>query len=360
MPDAARRSIAVVGAAGFVGRELLSQLEARGIQVTAVVRGLRELSVDGQFHQVLPPAELAGQTFEIVINLAYPTSGAPFEQPSLNAEIVKTVKGLVRPGGRLIQVSTASVFGMTLDRPIRVGPAPALRDMPYVESKIAGEHEFERDQATRGFLLDIVRLGNVWGAASGAWATPLVHRLVTGRPAGVAGVPGYSNATDVVNVASYLVFLLQSVTTPCVRYHHLGEFSAVPWKEWLEPIAAALQVEPVWADTSVIDGPVTLRRELAAALSRFGPRSLYRDLAGERAVGSWTRAAIRRLPANARARLRSDLVFASEPEIDRLEQIILTILAGRQRFESSLVPGWTPTITKEQSLERVLSWLERR
>jgi nucleoside-diphosphate-sugar epimerase len=360
MPDAAEHSTAVVGAAGFVGRELLSQLEAQGIQVTAVVRGLRELSVDGQFHHAHSPADLAGRTFEIVINLAYPTSGLPFEQPGLNAEIMKTVKGLVRPGGRLIQVSTASVFGMTLDRPIRVGPAPSLRDMPYVESKIAAEHEFERDQATRGFSLDIVRLGNVWGAASGAWAMPLVHRLVTGRAAGVAGVPGYSNATDVVNVASYLVFLLHAVATPSVRYHHLGEFSAVPWKEWLEPIAASLEVEPVWADASVIDGPGTPRRELIAALSGLGPRSLYRELASERAVGSWTRAAIRRLPANARARLRSDLVCASEPEVDRLEQIILTILAGRQRFESYLAPGWTPAITKEQSLERVLSWLERR
>ena len=360
MPDATPPSVAVVGAAGFVGRELLSQLESHGIAVTAVVRGLSELSVNGHFHQARSPADLAGDTFEIVINLAYPTSGAPFEQPSLNADILQTVKGLVRPGGRIIQVSTASVFGMTLDQPIRVGPVPAVRDLPYVESKIAAEHELEHDQTNRGLSLDIVRLGNVWGAASGAWAVPLVHRLVTGRPVGVAGASGYSNATDIVNVASYLVFLLQSQFPLSIRYHHLSEFSAVTWREWLEPIAAVLEVEPVWADISMIDGPATPRRELTAALSSFHPRSLYRELATERAVGSWTRAAIRRLPSSARARLRNDLVFASEPEVDRLEQIILTILAGRQRFESSIAPAWTQTITKEQSLDRVLSWLERR
>jgi hypothetical protein len=163
-----------------------------------------------------------------------------------------------------------------------------------------------------------------------------------------------------VNVASYLIFLLQSETTPSVHYHHLGEFSAVTWKEWLEPIAAALKVEPVWADLSMIDAPAKTSRELTAALSGLSPRSLYRDLAAERAVGSWTRAAIRRLPISARARLRNDLVFASEPEVERLEQIILAILAGRQRFESSVASGWTQAVTKEQSLEGVLSWLERR
>ncbi len=356
MPD----SIAVVGAAGFVGRELLRQLEANGTPATAVVRGLRELSLDGEFHDARSPDELKGTRFDIVVNLAYPTSGLPFDQPGLNAEILRTVKSLTKPGGRLIQVSTASVFGMTLDRPIRVGHAPTLRDMPYVESKIEAEHEFEREQEARELSLDILRLGNVWGAASGAWALPIVQRLVSGRPVGVADVPSFSNATDVVNVASYLAFLLHRDHPPGVRYHHLAEFSRVTWPMWIDPLADALGVEPVWADPSTITGPAGNRQEVRAALATISPRTVYRRFAAERAVGSWTRSAIRQLPATARGKLRSDLVFASEPAVERLEQIVLSIFAGYQEFATSVEAGWSPPLTQEESLARVLAWLDRR
>ena len=42
--------LAVIGAAGYVGQELLRQLERVRIKATAVVRGQPELSVAGDFH----------------------------------------------------------------------------------------------------------------------------------------------------------------------------------------------------------------------------------------------------------------------------------------------------------------------
>jgi nucleoside-diphosphate-sugar epimerase len=357
------RRIAVVGAAGFVGRALLRQLEEVDIKVTAVVRGLPELSVDGGFHTaVSQQAAMDEGGFDTVVNLAYPTDAGPlYKQAYQNADIVRTVRGLLRDGGRLIQVSTLAVFGLALDRPVSAGPVSEIRDNAYVEVKIAAEGMFAKQQQERELSLDIVRLGNVWGYASGAWAVPLVQRLVTGRPVGIAGAIGFSNTTDVGNVASYLAFLVaRGDGEQGVHYHHLAEFSQMPWREWIEPLARAIDVDPVYVDGSVLNAPTSGLEEITDLLAPLRPRSVYKKLSDRRAIGSWTRTTVRHLPAPVRSRLKSsDLVFAADLEYDVEEQTFLAIMAGRQEFRSMVDHRWTPALSKEQSLEGVLRWLDR-
>src|SRR4051794_11232814 len=111
--DSAPPSVAVVGAAGFVGRVLLRRLQEEGVRVTAVVRGPAELAGESDFHDARSPAEAAGAGgFDTVVNLAYPNSGPPIEYPAQNKAIIETVTSLVREGGRLIHVSTLAVFGL--------------------------------------------------------------------------------------------------------------------------------------------------------------------------------------------------------------------------------------------------------
>lgn len=307
MPDSREPSVAVVGAAGYVGRELLHQLEEAGVRVSAIVRGPRELCVDGNFHAACSdPNEMRGQ-FDTVVNLAYPTSGRPYTHATQTDAIVRTVKSLLTAGGTLIHVSTLAVFGLALDRSIHPGPVSGARDNVYVESKIAAERLFVKWQARAGLNLHIVRLGNVWGRASGAWALPVVQRLITGRPVGVVGAPAYSNTTDVANAASYLASLIaMGGRTAGVSYHHVAEFSDVRWHEWVAPVADALGVAPVRAAASALATPTSGRAEIGGALSPLAPRSLYRALAAERISGSWLRSLIRRTPAPAREAAQRD------------------------------------------------------
>jgi nucleoside-diphosphate-sugar epimerase len=362
MPSVGVPSVAVVGAAGFVGRVLLRQLEERGIRATAVVRGAPELSVDGGFHVASSrSSKVASDGFDIVINLAYPTAGPGYEHPQQNLEIARTVEGLVRDGGRLIQLSTLAVFGSALDRVISATPVAEVRDNAYVESKIVAERLFVEQQAKHRLSLDIVRLGNVWGYASGTWAVPLVQKLITGRPVGIAGAVAYSNTTDVANVVSYLVFLIENDDRAVeVRYHHLAEFSGVTWSEWIDPIAASIGVDPVYADWSALDIPSSGSKEVVEALAPLKPRSIYQKLAQERVAGSWARTLVRRLPSSAQARLKSSgSVVAADPVYGRSEQTFLGIMAGEREFKSVLSSGWEPPLTKEQSLDGVLRWLGR-
>jgi nucleoside-diphosphate-sugar epimerase len=355
-------NVAVIGAAGFVGRELLRRLEELGIRATAVIRGRPEISVDGEFHVACSdPADLADRGFDVVLNLAYPSGGKRHEHPELNAGIADTVGALIRDGGRLIQVSTLAVFGSALDRPIKVGPVPRVRDVTYVESKIAAEHQFVALQSERRLSLDIVRLGNVWGYASGTWALPLVQRLLTGRPVGVAGMFGYSNTTDVANVADYLASLIRDGSVEQdVRYHHLAEFSGVKWGEWVDSLADALDVQPTYASPSALTSPMSGLREAADVLGPMRPRRIYRQLADGRVTGSWSRTLVRQLPPPIRLRLQSDpKVFATEPEYEATERDFLTIMAAQEEFRSVVSLDWTPPLNSEQSMERVLRWLGR-
>jgi nucleoside-diphosphate-sugar epimerase len=360
MPIRPDKRLAIVGAAGFVGRVLLRQLQDAGIEATAIVRGAPELAIEGDFHVARSPSEaLAGDGFDTVINLAYPNSGPPYEYPVQNEAIQRTVSDLVQEGGRIIQVSTQAVFGLALDRPVCLGPIPKVRDHPYVEAKIATEHALAKEQAARGLALDIVRLGNVWGYASSAWGVPIVQRLITGRPVGVSGLVGFSNTTDVANVAAYLVFLLGADRVDAdIQYHHLAEFSAVPWSDWIAHVATALDVEPVMADRSVLQMPNTVREEIAAVVGT--PRTIYRGLAGERVTGSLARSALRRLPPRVFSRAKGiDVVVAESPTLDRQEQTFLAIMSGQQEFRSAVHSDWRPVLNREQSLERFLEWLSR-
>jgi nucleoside-diphosphate-sugar epimerase len=353
--------VAVSGAAGYVGQELLRQLEQVRIKATAVVRGEPELSVGGGFHDAMRAGESRGQQFDVVINLAHPTRGLAHEYLARTLEIVETVDRLVRDNGRIIHVSTQAVFGLALDRAVKVGPVGAVRDAAYVEAKIAAEGALVEVQRARSLSLDIVRLGNVVGSASPTWGVPLVQRLVTGRPVGIFGRPGFSNATDVVNVASYLVHLLSNGNErEDPRYHHLAEFAGILWESWIAPLADALRVEPAYADSSVLDVPTTGAGELRALVRRYQLRNFYRALAAERVAGSWTRSLMRRLPPPILARAKG-LGGQSDdrPMVTSEERTFLAIMAAQQAFVSITDDTWHPPVSFGGSLDRLIQWLER-
>ena len=359
MREPGSTEVAVVGAAGFVGRQLLRSFGDAGIRASVVCRSAPELSLDGTFHVPIPIENLnAANPFEVVVNLAYPVEGSPVSYPTQNQQIFSIVQRLLKQGGHLIHVSTQAVFGLALDRPIVVGPVAKHRDEPYVEAKIEAEKYFEQLDHLSRATLDIVRLGNVWGAASPTWTVPLIQRLLTGRPVGVRGVAGFSNTTDVANAASYLTHLLQSERPAGVHYHHLAEFSTIPWVHWIDALAGELGVEPVCVEPEHQPADHSAREELAVTFAPVAPRNLYRTLARKRSMGSWARSALRLLPEPLFSRLKGpDLVFAAPPDLAREECILLAVMTAKQEFKTRALPSWNPPVGKDESLDRVLNWL---
>lgn len=353
--------VAVLGAAGFVGKALLRSLEEMGQRVTAVVRGVPEMAADGAFHRVALASDDIGK-FDVVINLAYPTSGHVSTHLAATEAIVDRTLRLLKVGGHVIHVSTLAVFGSALERDVHPGAAPYVRDTAYVEAKLAAERLLLGSHKRGEFSLDIVRLGNVVGPASPAWATGTVQRLITGRPVAVSGAPGWSNSTDVLNAASYLAFLSANATRPDdPRFHHVAEFYDIPWSVIIEPLANELGVDVQSASPDSIGAPDGLWRELGSALSGSAPRSLYRTLSSERVAGSWLRSALRRLPPSAFERLKGPtrLGAASTPQAPGEDQPFLSVMAGYRQFPLTVLDGWSPPISLDESIDATLVWLRR-
>lgn len=353
------KRIAVVGAAGLVGRELLRAFAADGVKVTAVVRGNPDLVVSDDEHDVIKDSKIpADQRYGTVINLAYPTGGSPYAYPEFNKQIFATVCGLMAPEGRLIHVSTQAVFGLALDRPINLGHVKKTRDDGYVENKIEAEHYFDAYAKKIGVRLDIVRLGNVWGRASGAWALPIVQRLITGRAVGVVGRVGFCNATDVANAAAYLSFLAQT-ERPSIetKFHHLAEFSALSWDEWINPIAEALGVVPVYAEPAQVELRSSLRSEIRFACEGLKPRPQYQRLATERVIGSYIRSILRMAPERYLSALKEKTIFYRSPAIPPADQNFLNVVSAGQQFKTVTADQWTAPVDRETSLQRVIEWI---
>lgn len=155
------KRIAVIGAAGYVGLELMRQLRASDFEVSAIARENGAFLLRDSGARLVLPKDLASLgAVDVVVNLAYPT-GDPLQFTRHNSEIFGHVKALMGSSSRLIHVSTQAVFGLALDRPVVVGPVARVRDYPYVEAKIELENRLIAQFPAQS--VQIVRLGNVWG-----------------------------------------------------------------------------------------------------------------------------------------------------------------------------------------------------
>lgn len=350
--------IAVLGAAGYVGQRLCADLRDHGLAVTGVCRPYAAFLLERLGIPSLDPAA-AGQArrFPVVINLAYPTRGAGYTRRRQNREIMQLVDRLVEPGGHVIHVSSLAVFGFALDAPVVAGPVALRADNEYCMSKIAMEHALLGNRHIG--RLQVVRLGNVWGPACPNWTVGLIERLRAGKPVGVRGRPGWSNATDVGNVCSYLRHLLLPGTDAGMRFHHLAEFGDTPWSRFVDRLATDLNLPA--GEALAPPAPAGGRlAEFRAALRGLRPAGFIRGVMDARHLGADARAVLSRLPAglvSGLKKLKGPQVFPLEEPLGPDDADFLRVIGCQQRFASVTDAGWRLEVTLEQSFERVGEWM---
>lgn len=352
--------LVVLGATGYVGRVLCEQLVARGVAVTVVCPPSRSFLLPNSGIKILPPSELGSvPPFKRVLNLAYPTQGIEFSFPRQNREIAQQVIALAAPGAVVVHTSTLAVFGFDLDLPVQLALPIPHRDFQYIESKVEMEHLLA-DGLTQDVTLHIVRLGNVWGPASPHWTVALIDRLIEGDPAGVRDQDGYSNATDVANVASYLQFLVDAPAKPGVRFHHLAEFSAARWGQFIGFLEGKLGRRKVIVPSRPVP-PAGLEAELKGTLRGIpvgGPiRSIFqtRELASivRRGICASPGFVLKRLEAGFKRRSMAEQM----PTMTPATSMTLRLLSCPVQFQSALDPGWSPPVDRDESFRRVEKWM---
>ncbi|MEZ0359010.1 NAD-dependent epimerase/dehydratase family protein [Mycobacterium sp. SA01] len=351
------KRVAIIGAAGYVGLELARQLRGVDYQVNAITReNGRFLLRDSGFKVVAPEAIESLGNVDVVINLAYPTSGPPQYFPARNKEILGQIKALAGPNTRLIHVSTQAVFGYGFERPISTGPVAPVRDYAYIEAKVQLENlildEFQSNS------IQIVRLGNIWGPGSPNWTVALANKVLFGLPVAVEGIDGYCNATDVANAASYLSFLVDRDELRGSHFYHLAEMSPYRWSAWIERIEAALGQKAVRLPRLHRD-PLGLKEEVREAFSSLRPGPLYRSLSGGRIGGSGLRTLIRGMGERRFDTVKKRITKAlpSGYSLTVIERTVLNIMSAETQFETHVLDQWSPPVDFEESWSRVEDWM---
>jgi nucleoside-diphosphate-sugar epimerase len=352
------KRIAIIGAAGYVGMELARQLHGADYEVNAIVRENGRLLLANSGFNLITPANLdrVGQV-DVVVNLAYPTSGALQHYPARNQEILDNIKSLMGPNSRLIHVSTQAVFGFGMDRPVVVGPVKMVRDYAYIEAKIELENLILRDFEKQS--VQIVRLGNVWGPGSGAWTVPLVNKILFGEPVGVQGLDGYCNATDVANVASYLAHLISTDDLSGVNFYHLAEMSGYRWSNWIKRIEKTLRQHAIY-EPYLPSYTANLMHDIQKAVIPIMPGPFYRKLVWGRFSGSLLRSLVRTLGDKhfTRIKNKSAKSLPTGYTLGAADEMFLTILSASTKFETSVLKGWTPVVDFDESWSRVENWMK--
>jgi nucleoside-diphosphate-sugar epimerase len=198
------RTIAVTGATGFVGRAVLAELAADGIQVKALARDPARLpalpgvtAIKGDLHDKVALLQLC-QGAQCLLHLAGAISGMASDFQRVNAEGTRLVVAAAEEAGvaRLVYVSSLAAR------------APALSH--YGNSKARGEQAVQ--QASRALQTLIIRPCAVYG--EGDTATLPLLKALTSR---LAMLPGRADAhfslIHVTDLARVLVDALASDLT---------------------------------------------------------------------------------------------------------------------------------------------------
>ena len=353
------KNVAIIGAAGFVGIELVRQLEHQNdLKLFAITRENGSFILEGRNIELLNPKDISDDySFDIVINLAYPTSGPPHLYPAINKNILDTIKKLANSKSRIIHVSTQAVFGFEMDKDIHNQFLKNRKDFPYIEAKLAMENLVNTTFPNNE--LNIVRLGNVWGAASGSWTGAIADKLLFGQYVGVKNQDGFANITDVKNVASYLAFLINLEKLEGRKIYHIAEFGEYKWSHIVDLIAQKLNVEPVYSDVNP-NYSHSLRQDISGTLQLPKVGDTYRELVWGRYSGSYLRSLIRFLGPEKFSRIKKTETrnLPTTSKLSKAEETFLTVVTSQVHFKSELHPSWKPLISFDQSWQLINDWFK--
>ena len=270
----------VTGATGFVGRELVDQLDAAGHSVVGLLLPAEETSLSCTVVRgdITDPDSLRGllDGCDAVVHLA---SAVGYGQRwdtcrALNIDGTEHVAAeAIRAGvRRFVHMSSVSVYGRRPDVVLHEAvPMVPIGD-PYGDTKIAAERVVRRRAAAGELDLTIVRPTVIYGPGDRLFLPKIVENLRSGR----ARIVGSGrNTVDLVHVADVAAFLVSALEDDRAigRTCNLNNPDNPTWSELLELVADALHTEP---PRGRLPYPVALgvagAMEAAAIVTRRPPR----------------------------------------------------------------------------------------
>jgi dTDP-4-dehydrorhamnose reductase len=264
------RRVAITGAAGQLGRELVRAFGGEAVKVLALGRPEFDITRAPDLERLIAWRP------EVVVNSAAWTdvdAGArnPERAISINGEAAGAVaRAADKAGALIVQISSNEVFDGTLARPYTEDDEPNPINA-YGASKLAGEVAVANANARHL----IVRTAWLFGAGERTFPTKIravaERMLAEGRPLRVVA-DEWGNPTDVRWLAPTIVHLVELAIpgkAECGTYHLAGE-PATSRFEWARSILrdSPVTVEPMSLEEYRRDSRVPPRAILDTARSR--------------------------------------------------------------------------------------------
>ena len=342
------KKIAIIGGLGYVGLKLVEYLRGEDMFITVFARKNLKVLIDERENLEIRSIESINKTdkFDVVINLAYPTSYSRKNNFKTNKNLVGTIKNLSNPGTIIIHTSTLAVFGTNLDNPVLKQPIPFRRDVSYTEVKIHIENLLIKSLSTNP--LHIIRLGNVSGAGSSSWLHGIADRILFRQAFPDASITAPSNLTYVLNICDFIKHLIKKdISKQVLSIHHFAEFSSQKWSLLFESIGHSLNEAPIYKPFD-IRFPGSLLQELGLLLKPVLPSSVFYRMLSLRVMSSFARKLVDIIPARNRLKLK---VFPSEAILSHDTKDI--VFASQVQFQHDISSDWIPKYSFEEYLSDI-------
>ncbi|MFI9366032.1 NAD-dependent epimerase/dehydratase family protein [Kitasatospora sp. NPDC053057] len=267
---AARTTVALTGATGFIGSAVRAALAARGVPVRALVRG--EPAMDG--HTAWVRGDLADRAAlaelcagaGVLLHLASLVGGGAEECAAVNDRGTAAVMAEATRAGirRIVHLSTTAVYGEGPHAGIGVDEVPTTPLSEASRTRLLGEGHALAAGAV------VLRPALVTGTGD-RWVVPGLAELARRVPGRWAGGDVRLSLVDRTDLARLITALALDVPDPVTGIHHAAHPEPVRSGDLLDALAG-LGLLPA------LDGPALpweeCRRLLAATPGRVSERQL--------------------------------------------------------------------------------------
>ena len=353
-----KKKVLLIGGAGYVGGWVIRALKDIHCDIHVLTRTSNTFLTDRFGVASVRESDLEGlYPLDAVVNLAYPTETDFNDNLKKTRAIFKTIERAAVRSPLLIHVSTQAVFGYDLTPPFLRTKVRMRFDHSYIESKILMENLIL--DSSLSCTKRIIRLGNVWGPASAAWTAKIAKKLLFMEPVGIRGRDGFSNATDVHNIASYIAFIVGLEPLVPSGIDHLAELGSNRWSDLIEPMASELEMPIVLAEFAPPPEESSWLSPGNSFVHGLSPKSLGLSMLNGRKTGALLKRILEWLPPEAFQIARRTYQRKYQPgsgiKID--DPGFLRIMSEKECFITDTLPNWVPPFELQESSQCIREWL---
>jgi len=243
------KSIAVIGAAGFVGSRLVESCLLKGVKgICAVVRGPRNLGKLCRLGSALKVKMADAENVDVLSDAIKGCSTVVNVTMSHDPmKIIKSTKAIhlacVAAGAKhFIHLSSAVVYGQ-VESPMINDDSPPLAKhwMPYARAKSDSELFLREVSGLSPVEITVLRPGIVWGPRS-TWSLNAAQDLIYNKAYLVDDGAGVCNSIYIDNLISCILTCC-SRKTDASGFFNVSDAEFVTWRDFYESLAGYLRYD---------------------------------------------------------------------------------------------------------------------